>query len=62
MSSQVDIANQALIQLGALPIVSFMDESVEAQAVRVVYDPAKQQILRSYDWNCAAKSASLANL
>ena len=62
MSSQVDIANQALMMLGASPIVSFMDESVEAEAVRVLYNPAKQQILRSYDWNCASKSATLALL
>ena len=48
--------------LGANPIVSFEDQSVEANALNTVYEPAKSQVLRSYPWRCATKSATLAEL
>jgi hypothetical protein len=60
MSSAVDIANQALLMLGSLPIISFNDESVEASAVRALYPTAKKQVLRSYPWRCATVSERLA--
>ena len=62
MSSKVEIVNQALLMLGALPIISFDDESVEAAACKTLYPTAKKQTLRSYPWRCATKSASLAQL
>jgi len=62
MSSKVDIVNQALMMLGASPIISFDDESTEANAVRILYDPAKRQLLRSFDWNCACITAQPALL
>jgi hypothetical protein len=62
MSSAVDISNQALVMLGASPIVSFEDKTIEANALKVVYGPAKEQILRSYPWRCAMKTATLAQL
>ena len=62
MSSQVDIANQALMMLGASPIVSFDDGSTEAVAVNTLYKPAKSQVLRSYPWRCATSAATLALL
>lgn len=62
MSSKVDIVNQALLVLGAKPIISFDDESTEANAARVLYEPSKKQLLRSFDWNCANVTATLALL
>ena len=62
MSSAVDISNQALLILGASPIVSFEDETLEANALKVLYGPAKKHLLRAYDWNCANKTATLALL
>ena len=62
MSSSVDISNQALLMLGAQPIVSFDDQTVEANALQVLYEPAKAQVLRSYPWRCATKNATLAQL
>lgn len=62
MSSSVDISNQALLLNGAAPIVSFEDKTIEANALKVLYGPAKQQLLRAYDWNCANKTVTLATL
>ena len=62
MSSSVDISNQALIMLGASPIVSFEDKTIEANALKIVYGPAKDQVLRSYPWRCATKTVTLAQL
>lgn len=62
MPSSVDIANQALYILGALPIVSMDDNTTEADLMRTMYEPAKQQCLRSYPWRCATKTATLAQL
>jgi hypothetical protein len=61
-SSKIDISNQALLLLGAAPIVSFDDNTVESNTLRVLYGPAKKQILRSYDWNCANNTVRLAEL
>jgi hypothetical protein len=62
MSSSVDIANQALLMLGAAPVVSFDDGTVEAGALQVIYEPAKKQVLRSYPWRCATRTETLAQL
>lgn len=62
MSSPVDLSNQALLMLGASPIVSFSDGTVEANALSVIYTPAKHQVLRSYPWRCATKTVKLAQL
>lgn len=62
MSSPVSIANQALAILGAAPIVSFDDQTVEAEAMQIMYAPAKSQLLRSFPWRCATKTATLATL
>jgi hypothetical protein len=62
MSSKVDIANQALALLGALPIVSLDDDTTEANLMKTMYEPTKQQLLRSYPWRCATRTATLAKL
>lgn len=62
MSDKVAISNQALVMIGASPIVSFDDETIEAITLNTLYDASKRQLLRSYDWNCAAKTVQLATL
>ena len=48
--------------LVAKPIDSFYDGQVEANALQVLYGPAKGQVLRSYPWRCASKTVTLATL
>jgi len=62
MSSQVDIANQALTKLGALPIVNFNDDTTEANVISTNYDSIKKSVLRSFPWRCATKTTTLALL
>jgi len=62
MSSKIDIANQALTALGATRIISFDDESTEADVMNTIYEPVKRALLRSYPWNCATRRAKLAQL
>ena len=62
MSSQVDIANQALVMLGEKKIISFDDETQVASAVKTMYAPCKSFVLRSYDWNCSVKTVVPAML
>lgn len=62
MSSKVDIVNQGLVLLGARPVISLDDESTEAAVAKVLYEPAKRQVLRDYPWRCATKVATLATL
>jgi hypothetical protein len=62
MSSKVDIVNQGLLLLGARPIISLDDETTEASTAKILYEPAKRQVLRDYPWRCATKVATLARL
>jgi hypothetical protein len=62
MTSQVDIANRALITIGADRITSFSDDTLEAKIVNQAYDGVKKFILKSYPWNCAIKRATCALL
>jgi len=62
MTSQVDIANRALIVIGADRITSFSDNTLEAKTVNQAYDGVKQFVLKSYPWNCATKRATCALL
>ena len=62
MSGAIDIANQALVLLGSLPIVSFDDNTTEANTMNTMYEPTKLQLLRSYPWRCATRTETLAKL
>jgi len=62
--SEVDIANSALINLGAEPIMSFDDDSKEARAVKNRYARVRDTVLRMHPWNRCIKrvvTAPLAN-
>ena len=60
MTSPVDFCNQAINRLGGVPLISFEDNTAEADLCARLYDPAKRSMLRSYAWNCAIKRAKLA--
>lgn len=61
MASSVDIYNQALIILGASPIVTFDDDDLtEAVVGRIMYPSIKGQFLRSYPWRAATRFDTLA--
>ncbi|UOF83065.1 major capsid protein [Caudoviricetes sp.] len=60
MASQVEICNRALQKLGAKRIVALSDDSRNARACNVAYDPVRLSLLRSHPWNCATARAELA--
>ena len=59
-ASKVEIANSALIKIGAAPILSFDDATKEARLVKHRYIPGLRACLRSHIWNFALKRLSLA--
>jgi len=62
MSSEVDICNQALAELGAQPIVALTDATDKARFCNKFYTPARDWLLRKYDWNFASNKATLTRL
>ena len=61
MASQIDICNRALIRLGADTITSMEDNTKEARLLNIVYDQARQELLRLHPWNFAIKRVILAS-
>lgn len=59
-SSKVQIANQALIQLGVDPILTLDDATKPARTMKAIFDPIKEQLLRLHFWNCVTKRYSAA--
>jgi len=55
MSSNIDIANAALIKLGAQTINSFTDDTTESIAVNALWDISLNATLREYPWKFATK-------
>lgn len=62
MASKVDLANEALLLLGANTITSFADNDPNAVLVNRFYEGEKDALLRSHRWNCAVTTANLASL
>jgi|TARA_R110002051_G_scaffold78603_1_gene142152 hypothetical protein len=62
MASKVDIANEALLMLGANSITSFTDNDSNAVLVNRFFDGERDAVLRSHRWNCAITTANLASL
>ena len=62
MGSKVDLANEALLLLGANTITSFTDNDSNAVLVNRFYDSERDALLRSHRWNCAITTANLASL
>ena len=51
--SEVSICNQALLALGANPITSIDDDTVEAKLCKVNYDPIRDAVLERQNWTFA---------
>ena len=62
MGSKVDLANEALLLLGANTITSFTDNDSNAVLVHRFYASERDALLRSHRWNCALTTANLASL
>tara|TARA_Y100001951_G_C11259449_1_gene251564 strand:+ start:101 stop:679 length:579 start_codon:yes stop_codon:yes gene_type:complete len=62
MASKVDLANEALLLLGANTITSFSDNDSNAVLVNRLYASERDAMLRSHRWNCAITTANLASL
>jgi hypothetical protein len=62
MGSQVDLANESLLLLGANTITSFADDDSNAVLVNRFYGSERDALLRSHRWNFAISTANLASL
>ena len=62
MASKVDLANEALLMLGANSITSFTDNDSNAVLVNRFYEGERDAVLRSHRWNCAITTGNLASL
>jgi len=60
MASKVEICNRALQKLGAERITSITEDSVNARACNVAFEPVKLSELRAHPWSFAIKRAVLA--
>ena len=60
--SNVTIANMALIELGASRINSLTDGSKAAITCNIMFDRARDETLRTHEWNCAIERQELNQL
>ena len=59
MASKITISNQGLLLLGASQITGFNDGSVNAEAIKLIYDDTRDSLLRTYPWRFATKRSQL---
>lgn len=59
MASKVEICNRALQKLGAKRIISLTDDSSNARACNVAFEPVKLSLLRKHNWSFSIQRASL---
>jgi len=62
MASKTEIINLALTHLGAKVISSITESTEVARRAAVVYDPARDECLRSCDWAFATQIVALAEI
>ena len=62
MSSKVQIANLALVKLGAATITSFTDGSREANLVNTLYDDVAREVMSEGSWTACVTRAELNKL
>ncbi len=63
VASFVELANSALVKIGASTIISLdlnTDSSKEAKLCNLRYLPCTRMVLRGHPWNCAIKRVELA--
>lgn len=62
MPTEIDIANRALLKIGAERITNFEDESKEAQAIRLCWEAVRDREIAAYPWAFSLRRASLPAL
>lgn len=62
MASKVEIANLALMALGANPISSFNEDSKESILINNIWAITRRSLLRQNIWNFAVRRASLPRI
>lgn len=60
--SAIEFCNRALITLGAQPVASLEDATVEAEVARNLYPSLRDALLSSHPWRFATMQASLPRL
>ena len=61
MSSEVTIANMAVVKVGTKTISDIDEDTEQAATVRVFFDSTLETELRTHPWSCAVKRAVLAH-
>lgn len=62
MASQVEIANRALLKLGAEPIISLGDNNKAARTMALIWETVRKSELRKRLWGFSLERASLPAL
>lgn len=62
MASDIDIASNALIRIGAAPISSFTEGGASGQAAANLYEPTVRALLTEHRWRFASGKRTLAQL
>ena len=62
MASKLEICNMALAMVSAQPIASFDENSAEALAVNVAFQPTFDALLSQHPWSFATKVATLGEV
>ena len=60
MASVVDICNSALNLLGASTISALTEDTKNARLCNQRYEPMRNRVFRSHNWNCLIKRVQLA--
>ena len=60
MASTVDICNSALNLLGASTISALTEDTKNARLCNQRYEPIRNRVFRSHNWNCLIKRVQLA--
>lgn len=60
--NDVALASRALIRIGAAPITSFDDGSVESQVSGALFAPVRDALLSAYSWSFATAQTQLTRL
>lgn len=61
-ANETKVCNLALAKIGGKTIMSLDDQSPEARICRRMFEPARDEVLRSHRWNFATKRATLSRL
>lgn len=57
--AQVEIANQAVVRIGAKTFTYAIQTSNEAVKCNLLFEPTRKSLLRSFEWNFASARAAL---